>query len=239
MAIRTVILMIMCLLVALFLALNWAGVMAPVPVNLLVVETQAPLGFILLLVFGLLFILVLLWALLKQASLLTEVRKINKAAIADRDLAQDAEKSRFEELRKALTQAVESLGKDSSEKMTAFLAEQKKSRDDLSAQIEMLRKSVDRLNSLVQIVSRGDLPPMPTTPGKSKQQADEVAVASAAALAAMQPEEKLETVQKDEDLPATESETKASQAQETSQEDNTKAKKGFFSSLFKGNKKTQ
>lgn len=237
MAIRTVILMIMCLLVALFLALNWAGVMAPVPVNLLFLETQAPLGFILLLVFGLLVVLVLLWALLKQASLLTEVRKINKAAIADRTLAQDAEKSRFEEVRKALSQAVESLAKDSSTKMTAFLSEQKKSRDELTAQIETLRKSVDRLNSLVQIISRGDLPPLPTTPGKSKQQAEEASAASVAALTSMEqqpsPKSKEKTPLPEQSDRSTNQERELPPAGDVV----IHPKKGFFSSLFHSNKK--
>ena len=230
MAIRTVILLVLCLLTALFLALNWAGVMAPVPVNLLVVDTQAPLGFILLLIFGFLFVAVLFWALFKQAALLTEVRRINKAAIADRSL---------EEVRKALIEATESLGKDSSGKVAAFMAEQKKSREDLTAQIDALRKSVDRLNSMVQIISRAELPPLPSTPGKEPEAAHQEAVETVAAMAAMQadapaaePEKPKTASAAEESSPATEKETKQEAAPEVPPAE---PKKGFFSKLFGSN----
>lgn len=239
MAIRTVILLVLCLLTALFLALNWAGVMAPVPVNLLVVDTQAPLGFILLLIFGFLFVAVLFWALFKQAALLTEVRRINKAAIADRSLAQDAENSRFEEVRKALIEATESLGKDSSGKVAAFMSEQKKSREDLTAQIDALRKSVDRLNSMVQIISRAELPPLPSTPGKEPKAAHQEAVETVAAMAAMQSDAPAAEPEKPKPAPAAQESSAADEKEPkqeaASEEPPAEPKKGFFSKLFGSN----
>ena len=47
MSIRTVVILLLCILSAVFLAVNWSGIVAPVPVNLLFTQVQAPLGLIL------------------------------------------------------------------------------------------------------------------------------------------------------------------------------------------------
>ena len=75
MAIRTVVLILLTLLSALFLVVNWAGITASVPVNLVYTDTEAPLGLILLLVLGALWIAGIIWALLQQAATLLEIRK--------------------------------------------------------------------------------------------------------------------------------------------------------------------
>ena len=50
MTLRSVVLAILSLLALIFLILNWQGITAPVPVNLIVEEIQAPLGLILLII---------------------------------------------------------------------------------------------------------------------------------------------------------------------------------------------
>ena len=97
MPIRTVVLVFLCIVAAVFLILNWPGITAPVPVNLLYTDTEAPLGLILLLVLGVLWIAGIIWALLQQAATLLEIRKAYKEADSSRGLADSAEKSRFEE----------------------------------------------------------------------------------------------------------------------------------------------
>ena len=69
MPIRTVVLVFLCIVAAVFLILNWPGITAPVPVNLLYTDTEAPLGLILLLVLGVLWIAGIIWALLQQPCL--------------------------------------------------------------------------------------------------------------------------------------------------------------------------
>ena len=94
MPIRTVVLVFLCIVAAVFLILNWPGITAPVPVNLLYTDTEAPLGLILLLVLGVLWIAGIIWALLQQAATLLEIRKAYKEADSSRGLADSAEKSR-------------------------------------------------------------------------------------------------------------------------------------------------
>ena len=86
MAIRTVVLILLTLLSALFLVVNWAGITASVPVNLVYTDTEAPLGLILLLVLGALWIAGIIWALLQQAATLLEIRKAYKDAESSRAL---------------------------------------------------------------------------------------------------------------------------------------------------------
>ena len=52
MTLRSVVLAILSLLALIFLILNWQGITASVPVNLIVEEIQAPLGLILLVILG-------------------------------------------------------------------------------------------------------------------------------------------------------------------------------------------
>ena len=68
MTVRSVVLVLLSVFAAIFLILNWAGITATVPVNLLFVQTQAPLGLILLVVLGVLWCVGIVWALMQQAS---------------------------------------------------------------------------------------------------------------------------------------------------------------------------
>ena len=68
------------------LVVNWAGITASVPVNLVYTDTEAPLGLILLLVLGALWIAGIIWALLQQAATLLEIRKAYKDAESSRGL---------------------------------------------------------------------------------------------------------------------------------------------------------
>ena len=61
MNIRSVVLVVLCLLSAIFLIINWGTITAPVTVNFLFTQQEAPLGLILLLVLGLLWIVGMVW----------------------------------------------------------------------------------------------------------------------------------------------------------------------------------
>ena len=103
MPIRTVVLVFLCIVAAVFLILNWPGITAPVPVNLLYTDTEAPLGLILLLVLGVLWIAGIIWALLQQAATLLEIRKAYKEADSSRGLADSAESPALKKVRKHFT----------------------------------------------------------------------------------------------------------------------------------------
>lgn len=125
MAIRTVVLVFLCALAAIFFVVNWQGIMAPVAVNLLYTEVQAPLGLILLLVLGGLWVIAILWALVQHAALLADIRKAYKEVRSSKALADDAEHSRLESARKALEEAFNGAGqkqKERDEKLSGDLS---------------------------------------------------------------------------------------------------------------------
>jgi hypothetical protein len=102
MKLRTLLIALTLVALAAFALLNWATFTAPTPLSLGVVEVQAPLGLIMLVVTGLVSGLFLAYILLQQAGVILETRRYAKELAAHRDLADKAEASRFTELRAAL-----------------------------------------------------------------------------------------------------------------------------------------
>ena len=124
MSIRTVVILLLCILSAVFLAVNWSGIVAPDPVNLLFTQVQAPLGLILIVVLGLLIVACLLWSIMQQAAVLVDIRKAYREARTNKRLAEDAEQSRLEASTKTMTQELADLSqamKTESEKTVAAL----------------------------------------------------------------------------------------------------------------------
>ena len=158
MSIRTVVILLLCILSAVFLAFNWSGIVAPVPVNLLFTQVQAPLGLILFIVLGLLLVACILWSLMQQAAVLVDIRKAYREARTSKRLAEDAEQSRLEASTKTVTQEFSDLSqtmKTESENTAAALAA-------LTEQIQALKTDLKALDAkMVRIAqSHGiELPP--------------------------------------------------------------------------------
>ncbi len=93
------ILLIVLVALVIFAAVNWQAIMAPVPLSLLFTEAEAPLGLILLAATGLLALLFLGFVVYMQSSTLMIRRKLNKEVEEQRKLANEAEASRYNELR--------------------------------------------------------------------------------------------------------------------------------------------
>ncbi len=85
-----------------FAALNWETLAAPAPLHLLVTRVEAPPGLILLTATAVLTVLYLLFVLGLETAALVEARRSGRELLAQRKLADDAEASRFTELRKHL-----------------------------------------------------------------------------------------------------------------------------------------
>ncbi|HSN32897.1 MAG TPA: LapA family protein [Ideonella sp.] len=98
MRIRTLLLAVLVLGVALFAALNWATFTAPTALSLGVATVHAPLGLIMLILLALVAALFLGWVIWLQGSVLLETRRQARELQAQRDLADKAEASRFTEL---------------------------------------------------------------------------------------------------------------------------------------------
>jgi len=96
---RSLFLLLLLVLIAAFVAVNWSAITTPVTLSLGVTEVQAPLGAVML---GLIVIICVAFAAqlaFWQGSVLLETRRHVKEMQAQRDLADQAEASRFTELR--------------------------------------------------------------------------------------------------------------------------------------------
>ena len=99
MQLRNVLLIIVLLAVAVFAALNWGIITAPTTLSLGFAEVQAPLGLVLLGMLAILTALFLFYLVYLQTSVLLEHRRHARELEAQRQLADEAEASRFTELR--------------------------------------------------------------------------------------------------------------------------------------------
>ena len=99
MPLRTVLLLVVLAAIALFAALNWSAFLAPTTLTLGFAEVQAPLGLIMLGLVAVLTALFLAYLVYLQTTVLLESRRHAKELQAQRELADQAEASRFTELR--------------------------------------------------------------------------------------------------------------------------------------------
>ena len=99
MPLRTVVILVVLAAVALFAALNWSAFLAPTTLSLGFAQVQAPLGLIMLGLLGGVIALFLMYLVYLQTSVLLEARRHAKELQAQRELADQAEISRFTELR--------------------------------------------------------------------------------------------------------------------------------------------
>ena len=106
---RTALPLIVLIGVGIFAALNWSAFTTPTPLSLGLWHTEAPLGLTLLAVIAaitLLYVGLVLWI---QASALLEARRTARELLTQRQLAESAEASRFEELRRLIETELQAL----------------------------------------------------------------------------------------------------------------------------------
>lgn len=99
MKIRTLLLILFILLVAGFVALNFAQILQPTALSFGFTEVQAPLGLVLLAMLAVVLIVFLAALVYQQTAHMLEVRRVTREASEQRTLADKAEASRFTELR--------------------------------------------------------------------------------------------------------------------------------------------
>ena len=150
MTVRSVVLVLLSVFAAIFLILNWAGITATVPVNLLFVQTQAPLGLILLVVLGVLWCVGIVWALMQQASTLVEIRKAYKEANVNKGLAEHAEQSRIQEVKESLQGEFKVLEKNLTEALRQSAENGTKLGVANDARFAALEKTIGRLTATVE-----------------------------------------------------------------------------------------
>ena len=122
MYLRTLFILIVLGAVAIFAGINWKAFMAPTTLSLVFTTVEAPLGLILFVVVGLLTLLFLLYVVYLQSSILVENRRNARELQAQRELADQAEASRFSQLRSFLERELGRLGEKTEESKVAVLA---------------------------------------------------------------------------------------------------------------------
>ena len=96
---QNLILLLVLFVVALFAMLNWGVFITPTELSLGFGTVQMPLGLVMLALLAFVSLLFLLYVVYLQASALLETRRQSRESRASRGLADQAEASRFTELR--------------------------------------------------------------------------------------------------------------------------------------------
>ena len=136
MPLRTVMLLLLALVLAVFVAVNWTAFMTPTVLSLIVTSVQAPLGLVMLVITGLLAALFLGYALYLQGSVLLETRRMTRDLQSQRQLADQAEASRFTELRGTLETRLDQLATTLADDRTRHAAEMARFSDELKLALD-------------------------------------------------------------------------------------------------------
>lgn len=130
MQLRNVVLLVLLGAVGVFAALNWSVIMAPTTLSLGFAQVQAPLGLVLLGMLALVTAAFLFYLVYLQTSVLLETRRHARELQASRELADQAEASRFTELRTLLEARLDHLERElraaidqSSNSLSAYVGE--------------------------------------------------------------------------------------------------------------------
>lgn len=141
---RTFIALLVIALISAFVILNWAAFMTPTTLSLGFSQFEAPLGMVML---GLLALVVLGFAAymaLWQGTILVETRRHTKELQAQRELADQAEASRFTELRSAMQTEFATLGDRLGKAQDALRQEMRDSSNSLAATIGEIEDRLTR-----------------------------------------------------------------------------------------------
>ena len=99
MYLRTLLILAVLGLLIVFSALNWSAFIAPTALSLGFMRVEAPLGLVLLSLVGLLTLLFLVYVTYLQSTVLFETRRHARELQSQRELTEQAEASRFTQLR--------------------------------------------------------------------------------------------------------------------------------------------
>lgn len=122
MKLRSVLLLLLFIAIAAFVAINWNQFTEPTTLSLGFATIQAPLGLIMLGLVALLTFVFLAFAAALQVTLLRESRQHARELHSHRELADQAEASRFTELRNYLERELNTLEASHAESRAAVLA---------------------------------------------------------------------------------------------------------------------
>lgn len=136
MNLRTLLIVVVVAMVAIFTFLNWSAFMSPTTLSAGFTTFEAPLGLILLGVTGILTLLFLIYIVYWQSSALMESRRYSRDLQTQREIADNAEASRFNQLRSFLEGELRQLATGNIESKTAVLLRLDELERDLRSTIE-------------------------------------------------------------------------------------------------------
>lgn len=131
MRIRTFFLIVVLAIIVIFTALNWSAIMAPTTLSLGVATVQAPLGLVMLGLMVFLAAVFLVFILYLQTSVLLDARRHARELQTHRELVDQAEASRFTELRRFLEEELQKVS-----------ARETEARAEVLQRIEALERNV-------------------------------------------------------------------------------------------------
>ncbi len=165
MKVRTLLLLVVLGLIAVFSALNWSAFMAPTILSLGFSTVQAPLGLIMLGALILLTAFFLVFVVYLQTSVLLDTRRQAREMQANRELMEKAETSRFTELRTFMESEMKRQTEQNAASKAALLTRLDQLDRDVLSAIEQSGNSVSaHVGELEDRLERGEhgLMPRPT-----------------------------------------------------------------------------
>ena len=142
MYLRTLLIVLLVGVVAMFAVLNWSAFMSETTLSVGFTTVQAPLGLVLLVVTGLLALLFLIYVVYLQSSVLLENRRQSRELQSQREVAENAEASRFYQLKTSLEEALREQSNQAAQFNNAILARLEKLDRDLRVIIEQSSNSL-------------------------------------------------------------------------------------------------
>ena len=142
MYLRTLMILAVLGLIAVFSALNWGAFIAPTVLSLGFTSVEAPLGLILLAIVALLTLLFLVYVTYLQSTVLLESRRHARELQSQRDLAEQAETSRFNQLQTSMEAELEKLAGDMEQSKSLLLNRLDQIERDLRGALEQTGNSL-------------------------------------------------------------------------------------------------
>jgi uncharacterized integral membrane protein len=133
---RTLAIAVVAVLLALFVAVNWTAFTTPTTLSMIFGTVQAPLGLVMLVVTGVVAAVFVTHALWLQGSVLLEARRMARELASQRQLADQAEASRFTELRTLIEARLDAVNSAIADDRTAHSAAIARLGDELRLAIE-------------------------------------------------------------------------------------------------------
>lgn len=136
MKLRTLFLLLLLAAISVFAAINWATFTAPTTLSLVFGSVHAPLGLVMLGLTAFLTLVFILFLVFIQTSALLEVRRSGRELQAARELAENAEASRFAALQGVIEKEMQKISDTGRQSCAEVLARLDKLDGSLSSAIE-------------------------------------------------------------------------------------------------------